>query len=139
MGGRFIIRGGKKLRGTVRVSGSKNATLPIAVAAGILLDSPSLIRNAPDLRDVHFMCKLLQHLGVEVSYGDSTLRIDPRGLEGYKAPYEFVSRMRASIYVLGPLLARFGRAEVSFPGGCAFGPRPIDCLLYTSPSPRDRG
>ena len=122
----FVIRGGNRLKGEVKFSGSKNATLPIEVAAAILADSPSIIRNAPDLRDVRFMGNLLEHLGVRVEYESSTLRIDPRTLSGYEAPYEFVSQMRASIYVLGPLLARFGRAKVSFPGGCAFGPRPVD-------------
>jgi UDP-N-acetylglucosamine 1-carboxyvinyltransferase len=123
---RFIIRGGLRLKGEVEVSGSKNATLPIQVAAAILADSPSTIRNAPDLRDVRFMGNVLEHLGAKVNQDGSTLHIDPRRLSGFEAPYEFVSQMRASIYVLGPLLARFGRAKVSFPGGCAFGPRPVD-------------
>ncbi|HID56251.1 TPA: UDP-N-acetylglucosamine 1-carboxyvinyltransferase [Candidatus Poribacteria bacterium] len=122
----FVIRGGNRLKGEVELSGSKNATLPIEVAAAILADSPCKIRNAPDLRDVRFMGSLLEHLGVRVEYENSTLHIDPRTLSRYEAPYEFVSQMRASIYVLGPLLARFGKAKVSFPGGCAFGPRPVD-------------
>ena len=108
------------------VSGSKNATLPIAVAASILGDGASVIKNVPDLRDVETLRSVLEVLGAATKYKDSTLHIAPRNEIVYEAPYDLVRKMRASIYVLGPLLARLGRAKVSFPGGCAIGPRPID-------------
>ena len=123
---KLVIRGGKQLEGTVSVSGSKNATLPIAVAASILGDGASVIKNVPDLRDVETLRSVLEVLGAATKYKDSTLHIAPRNEIVYEAPYDLVRKMRASIYVLGPLLARLGRAKVSFPGGCAIGPRPID-------------
>ena len=123
---KLVIKGGKQLEGTVSVSGSKNATLPIAVAASILGDGASLINNVPDLRDVETLRSVLEVLGATTKFKDSTLHIAPRNEIVYEAPYDLVRKMRASIYVLGPLLARLGRAKVSFPGGCAIGPRPID-------------
>ena len=123
---RLVIRGGKQLEGTVSVSGSKNATLPIAVAASILGDGASVIHNVPDLRDVETLRSVLEVLGATTKFKDSTLHVVPRNEIVYEAPYDLVRKMRASIYVLGPLLARLGRAKVSFPGGCAIGPRPID-------------
>ncbi|GIX07338.1 MAG: UDP-N-acetylglucosamine 1-carboxyvinyltransferase [Candidatus Poribacteria bacterium] len=128
---RFVIRGGKPLAGTISVSGSKNASLPIAVAAAILGTTDSVIRNVPDLRDVQTLRRLLRHLGTETEYSPAshTLFVPASESLGVEAPYELVSQMRASIYVLGPLLARFGRAQVSFPGGCAIGTRPVDLHL----------
>ena len=123
---KLVIKGGKQLEGTVSVSGSKNATLPIAVAASILGDGASAINNVPDLRDVETLRSVLEVLGAVTKFKDSTLHIAPRNEIVYEAPYDLVRKMRASIYVLGPLLARLGRAKVSFPGGCAIGPRPID-------------
>ena len=123
---KFVIKGGKPLEGTVSVSGSKNATLPIAVAASILGDGISVIRNVPDLRDVETLRSVVEVLGAVTKFKNSTLHISPRNEIVYEAPYDLVRKMRASIYVLGPLLARLGRAKVSFPGGCAIGPRPID-------------
>ena len=123
---KLVIKGGKQLEGTVSVSGSKNATLPIAVAASILGDGASAINNVPDLRDVGTLRSVLEVLGAVTKLKDSTLHIAPRNEIVYEAPYDLVRKMRASIYVLGPLLARLGRAKVSFPGGCAIGPRPID-------------
>ena len=123
---KLVIKGGKRLEGTVSVSGSKNATLPIAVAASILGDGMSVIRNVPDLRDVETLRSVVEVLGAVTKFKDSTLHISPRNEIVYEAPYDLVRKMRASIYVLGPLLARLGRAKVSFPGGCAIGPRPID-------------
>ena len=123
---KLVIKGGKRLEGTVSVSGSKNATLPIAVAASILGDGASVINNVPDLRDVETLRSVLDVLGATTKFKDSTLHIAPRNEIVYEAPYDLVRKMRASIYVLGPLLARLGRAKVSFPGGCAIGPRPID-------------
>lgn len=126
---KLIIHGGKTLSGTVTVSGSKNAVLPI-MAASILGDSPSTIHNVPDLMDVTTMCQLLEKLGVGITMPKpNTLVIDPRGIKRYIAPYDLVRRMRASICVLGPLLGRFGKAKVSIPGGCVIGPRPIDLHL----------
>jgi UDP-N-acetylglucosamine 1-carboxyvinyltransferase len=123
---KLVIKGGKQLEGTVSVSGSKNATLPIAVAASILGDGACVINNVPDLRDVETLRSVLEVLGAVTKFKDSTLHIAPRNEIVYEAPYDLVRKMRASIYVLGPLLARLGRAKVSFPGGCAIGPRPID-------------
>ena len=123
---KFVINGGKRLEGTVLVSGSKNATLPVAVAASILGDGASVINNVPDLRDVETLRSVLEVLGATTKFKDSTLHIAPRNEIVFEAPYDLVRKMRASIYVLGPLLARLGRAKVSFPGGCAIGPRPID-------------
>ena len=123
---KFIINGGVQLEGTISVSGSKNATLPIAVAAAILADSASVIHNVPNLRDVETLCAVLEVLGATTKYKNSTLYIEPISRLVHEAPYDLVRKMRASIYVLGPLLARLGRAKVSFPGGCAIGPRPID-------------
>ena len=123
---KLVINGGKRLEGTVSVSGSKNATLPVAVAASILGDGASVINNVPDLRDVETLRSVLEVIGATTKFKDSTLHIAPRNEIVYEAPYDLVRKMRASIYVLGPLLARLGRARVSFPGGCAIGPRPID-------------
>ena len=126
---KLIINGGKQLEGTIKVSGSKNATLPIAVAAAILADGASVIHNVPDLRDIETLCAVLEAVGATTKFKNSTLYIEPRSQIAYEAPYDLVRKMRASIYVLGPLVARLGMAKVSFPGGCAIGPRPIDLHL----------
>ena len=123
---RLIINGGKQLEGTISVSGSKNATLPIAVAAAILADSSSVIHNVPNLNDIDSLCAVLEVLGATTKLENSTLYIEPGDRSAYEAPYDLVRKMRASIYVLGPLVARLGIAKVSFPGGCAIGPRPVD-------------
>lgn len=125
---KIVIDGGKKLQGEVTVSGAKNAVLPI-MAAAILGESASQIENVPNLRDVGTMVKLLRVLGVRVSYEHQTLKIKPGGNLKPVAPYGLVSTMRASVCVLGPLLARLGHAEVSLPGGCVIGARPIDLHL----------
>ncbi len=123
---KFIIEGGRQLYGKIEPSGSKNSALPI-LATAILAESPSVIHNCPRLTDIETMRELLHYLGVRTEWvADHTLRIDPSDLSSYEAPYDIVRRMRASVCVLGPLLARFKRAKVSLPGGCAFGPRPID-------------
>ncbi|MAE70357.1 MAG: UDP-N-acetylglucosamine 1-carboxyvinyltransferase [Gemmatimonadetes bacterium] len=122
---RFVIEGGRPLRGELRVSGSKNAALPM-LAAALLADGESVLHNVPALRDVDSMIELLGSMGARVTRSGTTVTIDPAPLATAEAPYEFVRKMRASIYVLGPLLARFGRARVSLPGGCAWGPRPVD-------------
>ena len=126
---RLIINGGKRLEGTILVSGSKNATLPIAVAAAILADGASVIHNVPNLKDIDSLCAVLEVLGATTKLKNSTLYIEPGNRIAYEAPYDLVRKMRASIYVLGPLVARLGMAKVSFPGGCAIGPRPVDLHL----------
>ncbi|OGT43881.1 MAG: UDP-N-acetylglucosamine 1-carboxyvinyltransferase [Gammaproteobacteria bacterium RIFCSPHIGHO2_12_FULL_40_19] len=122
----LVITGGKPLQGSVRISGAKNAVLPI-LAATLLTDQNVTITNIPYLNDVTTMMALLCRLGVEVTVGDKMrIEVDASSVSSCRAPYELVKTMRASILVLGPLLARFGRAEVSLPGGCAIGPRPVD-------------
>ncbi len=125
---RFLIHGPCTVRGSVRVSGAKNAVLPL-MAATLLTRGVSRIHNVPDLRDTRTMGRVLTTLGATVERKGSTLTIDTSGAEGVDAPYELVKTMRASIYVLGPLLAARGRARVSLPGGCAWGPRPVDLHL----------
>jgi UDP-N-acetylglucosamine 1-carboxyvinyltransferase len=126
---KLIIRGGVPLSGEVRVSGSKNAVLPI-LAGTLLADSPVIVRNVPHLHDVTTTMELLGRMGVSLTIGEKmSIEIDPRTLENTFAPYELVKTMRASILVLGPLLARYGQAEVSLPGGCAIGARPVDMHL----------
>lgn len=122
---KIVVRGGRRLSGTIEASGSKNATLPI-MAAALLVPGEHRLENVPVLRDVTTMGKLLATLGAEVEQEGNILRIATDRVVEAEAPYELVKTMRASVYVLGPLLARFGRARVSMPGGCAWGPRPID-------------
>lgn len=119
------IVGGNRLAGRVKISGAKNAALPIMTAA-LLADGEHVFRNVPNLRDVHTMTKLLQRLGVQASYADGRVHVSSSGSIEPTAPYELVKQMRASVLVLGPLVARCGRAIVSLPGGCAIGARPID-------------
>src|SRR3989338_4270346 len=125
---RLIIERSGPLRGTVRVHGAKNAVLPI-MAACLLTDEPSTITNVPPVTDVLTMIEILRGLGVRVSQAGDQLTIHPNGYTGVVAPYELVSRMRASICVLGPLLAKHGKAQVSMPGGCVIGARPVDLHL----------
>jgi UDP-N-acetylglucosamine 1-carboxyvinyltransferase len=122
---KFIIRGGKKLHGTVAISGAKNASLALMPAA-LLASGTYRLTNTPNLRDVATMSSLLKTMGMKIALQDSTLTLDTRGVNKQEAPYEHVKKMRASIYVLGPLIARYGRARVSLPGGCAWGPRPVN-------------
>ncbi len=126
---RLVIRGGNQLKGSVQIHGAKNAALP-QIAAALLAAEPLELGNVPDLLDVTTMLGLMQELGVtaERETGGSLL-LDPRGARNAQAPYEIVRRMRASILVLGPLVARFGSARVSLPGGCAIGARPVDLHL----------
>ena len=123
----FIIRGGTPLQGRLAASGSKNAALPI-MAATLLAEGACELQGVPVLRDVTTMTTLLASLGASVSQQEpaGTLHIESGSVQRFRAPYDLVKTMRASILVLGPLLARFGRAEVSFPGGCAIGSRPVD-------------
>ncbi len=120
----IVIKGGKKLKGNVTVSGSKNASLPIMVAT-LLADGIHIIKNIPMLRDITTLMKLLDHLGAKIDYVDD-MRIKINDINTFEAPYELVRTMRASFLVIGPLVARFGKARVSLPGGCAIGVRPVD-------------
>lgn len=123
---KLIINGGVPLQGELRASGAKNAVLPI-LAATLLADSPMTIRNVPHLQDVTTTMELLGRMGVDLVVDERmNIQVDPRPIESFQAPYELVRTMRASILVLGPLVARFGQAEVSLPGGCAIGSRPVN-------------
>jgi len=122
---RIVVRGGKKLRGRVKVSGAKNAALPI-MAAALMCDEPVTIEEVPQLIDIDGMERLLCSMGVEVERKPDEMRIDPRTLRWPEAPYDLVRKMRASFFVLGPLIAKTGWARVSLPGGCAIGRRPVD-------------
>jgi len=129
---KFVIRGGNPLLGTIRVSGAKNAALP-AMAAALLAEEPVILENIPQVRDIETTRKLLAAMGaeVELGYGRAQHRttLCCRHLASPEASYELVKTMRASTLVLGPLVARCGRARVSLPGGCAIGARPIDLHL----------
>jgi UDP-N-acetylglucosamine 1-carboxyvinyltransferase len=125
---KILVRGGKTLQGTVEISGSKNATLPVMTAA-LLGDSPSVLHNVPYLNDIKTMTEVLRKLGAAAQLEDHRLHVDPKGFNKHEAPYELVKTMRASIYSLGACLARLGEAKVSLPGGCAIGARPIDLHL----------
>jgi UDP-N-acetylglucosamine 1-carboxyvinyltransferase len=122
---KFVIKGGRPLKGAVTIGGAKNASLAL-MPATILAGGTYRLSNTPDLRDVITMGHLIETMGIESSLKDNVLTIDTRNINNYEAPYEHVKKMRASIYVLGPLVSRFGEAKVSLPGGCAWGPRPVN-------------
>lgn len=122
---KFVLKGGRRLSGEVEVSGAKNALLGL-LPATILADGEYTFTNVPDLLDAKSMIKLLVNMGEEIEFNDHIIRVKNSGLKLLEAPYEFVKKMRASIYVLGPMLSRYGYAKVSMPGGCAWGPRPIN-------------
>jgi UDP-N-acetylglucosamine 1-carboxyvinyltransferase len=124
----LIIQGGRRLSGRVAISGAKNAALPV-MAATLLAPGEHTLRNVPWLADTRTMARVLEQLGARVEFHDHTCRIDTTHITSFEAPYDLVRTMRASIYVLGPLLARFGAARVSLPGGCAWGPRPVNLHL----------
>ena len=125
---KFVIRGGNKLKGKVRISGAKNGVLAM-MPATILCPGVFTLRNVPNLRDVWTMSRLLNDMGIYSELNGDELFIDSRNIHSFEAPYEHVKKMRASFYVLGPLVGRFGKAKVSLPGGCAWGPRPVDLHL----------
>ena len=125
---KFIIRGGKKLSGELQISGAKNASLAL-MPATLLTSGVSTLTNTPQLNDVYTMMKLLNELGVETKFDKDVVQLNTKNITSQVAPYEHVKKMRASVYVLGPLLSRFGYAKVSLPGGCAWGPRPINLHL----------
>lgn len=122
---KIVIEGGNRLEGEVIISGAKNSVLPL-MASTILTSGVNSFTNVPDLHDVRTMSKLLVMLGAKVEYDSGNLEIDSTAINNWIAPYELVRTMRASVLVLGPLTARFGKTRVSFPGGCAIGERPID-------------
>ena len=125
---KIIVRKSNPLNGRVRIDGAKNAVLPI-IAATLLAKGKSVLREVPNLKDVHVISDLLRHLGAEVEYEGTTLTVDATNLTTYDAPYELVRKMRASFLVMGPLRARFNQTKISVPGGCAIGTRPIDLHL----------
>ncbi len=125
---KIIIEGQNRLSGAVNISGAKNAVLPIMTAA-LIAEGETVITKVPNLRDTRTMIKLLEIIGAKCSFINSTLKIDTKSVNNPEAPYDLVKTMRASFYVLGPLLARFGYVKVSLPGGCAWGPRPVDYHL----------
>jgi UDP-N-acetylglucosamine 1-carboxyvinyltransferase len=131
----LIVNGGSNLSGEIRISGSKNSALPI-IAACLLSDAPITLKNVPNLQDIHSMNQLLESLGAKIEFTidhtrfDHNYAIDCSSISNLRADYDIVRKMRASILVLGSLLGRFGKAEVSLPGGCAIGARPVDMHLY---------
>lgn len=125
---KFVIHGGNTLKGRVNISGAKNAALAIMPAC-LLNNGRNTLSNVPEVNDSFTMSKLLKHLGADIAFEKNVMTIDTSGIHSQDAPYEHVKKMRASVYVLGPLLARYGHAKVSLPGGCAWGPRPINLHL----------
>ena len=126
---KFIINGGKPLNGVIPISGAKNAVLPIMVAT-IIAPGQYILKNVPELWDTFTMKRLLEMVGAKIKFNNNIMSIDSSGCNTPVAPYELVSTMRASFYVLGPFMSRFNYAEVSLPGGCAWGPRPVDYSNY---------
>jgi UDP-N-acetylglucosamine 1-carboxyvinyltransferase len=123
---KLIIRGGHSLNGEIEISGAKNAALP-ELCAALLTDQEVVLRNVPKLQDVSTMLKLIRNMGVTCQHAeDGSVTLNASALNKPEAPYEMVKTMRASVLALGPLLARFGHARVSLPGGCAIGSRPVD-------------
>lgn len=122
---KFVINGGKGLHGTVEASGAKNASLAL-MPATLLAPGRYELHNTPLLRDVATMSQLLETMGLRITRQGHTLQVDSSSVTSYEAPYEHVKKMRASVYVLGPLVGRYGQARVSLPGGCAWGPRPVN-------------
>ncbi|OGU59250.1 MAG: UDP-N-acetylglucosamine 1-carboxyvinyltransferase [Ignavibacteria bacterium GWF2_33_9] len=125
---KLIVEGGRRLKGKVKISGAKNGSLAL-IPAAILAPGIYHLENTPNLRDVWTMSQLMNSLGAFCELNGDSLFLDSREINNFEAPYELVKKMRASFYVLGPLLARFGQASVSLPGGCAWGPRPVDLHL----------
>jgi UDP-N-acetylglucosamine 1-carboxyvinyltransferase len=125
---KIIVEGGRPLAGKVKISGAKNAALPMLISS-LLADGTSTFTNVPDLMDIKSTSLLLSHLGAQVETCENTVRISAGDLAQFEAPYDLVRKMRASVLVLGPLVARLGKARVSLPGGCAIGARPINLHL----------
>jgi UDP-N-acetylglucosamine 1-carboxyvinyltransferase len=125
---KIIVEGGHRLEGTVAISGAKNAALPVLVSS-LLTEGWNVYYNVPDLRDIRTIKGLLTDLGAQVETKNNVVKVNTATLNSHEAPYDLVKTMRASVLVLGPLLARLGRARVSLPGGCAIGARPINLHL----------
>jgi UDP-N-acetylglucosamine 1-carboxyvinyltransferase len=125
---KFVIEGQKPLKGEITAQGSKNAALPI-IAATLLSDEESVLTNIPDIADVHSLLNILEYLNVKTSFKDGTLKINPKNIINKQIPHELVSRMRASILLLAPILVKFHQVKIAFPGGCVLGKRPIDAHL----------
>ena len=134
MNRKLLINGGKKLKGNIDISGAKNASLPIMMAT-LLIDGESTIFNTPSVSDITTTIELLTHLGAKIDIsndsinGKKVFNVNTKNITKTEAPYEIVSKMRASFWVLGSLLSRFGEAKVSLPGGCAIGARPSDIYI----------
>ena len=126
---KIIVRGGNKLQGTVKVEGAKNAVLPVIAASLIASEGKSVIRDVPFLADVSTINEVLRNMNAEVNFTNNEITVDASKQLKTEAPFEYVRKMRASVLVLGPLLARYGHAKVALPGGCAIGSRPIDLHL----------
>lgn len=124
---KLLVHGNGSLNGSINISGSKNASLPI-LAATLLSERPSIVRRVPDVSDTNYMLQILRALGAEVERSSGTVRVEPLSVSP-EAPYDLVRKMRASICVMGPLLTRVGRAKISLPGGCVIGDRPVDLHL----------
>lgn len=125
---KFIINGGNSLNGEVKINGAKNAALPI-LAAALLADSPSILKDIPNLRDVSNLCEIIKKMGAKVERKGHLVEIDPSGLNTYETDKELAKKLRASYYILGVMLAKYGKARTSLPGGCNIGNRPIDLHL----------
>ena len=126
--GAFLINGGYRLEGKLKVQGSKNASLPI-LAATILNSNKNIIKNMPDIIDISVMMSILRILGAKVLRIDDGVIVDTSNVDKWEVPEILMRKMRSSIILMGPLLAKFGRVRVSYPGGCEIGPRPIDLHL----------
>src|SRR5699024_1772233 len=126
---KIVIKGGHKLQGTVHISGAKNAVLPVIAASIIASEGKSVIKDVPVLADVYTINEVLRNMNAEVGFENNTVTVDATDKLTTEAPFEYVRKMRASVLVLGPLLARYGHAKVALPGGCAIGSRPIDLHL----------
>ena len=125
---RLLVRGGRRLTGQVMVGGAKNSALKL-MAASLLAPGTSILHNVPDIQDVRTMCEVLDYLGAAVDFHEGTMTVDTTAVQSHVAPYDLVQKMRASIQIMGPLVARFGTARVAMPGGCNLGPRKIDIHL----------
>jgi UDP-N-acetylglucosamine 1-carboxyvinyltransferase len=124
---KLLVHGKRSLKGSINISGSKNASLPI-LAATLLSDDASIVRRVPDVSDTNYMLQILRALGAEVERSSGTVRVEPGAILP-EAPYDLVRKMRASICVMGPIMARVGHAKISLPGGCVIGDRPVDLHL----------
>ena len=126
---KIVVKGGNKLQGNVRVEGAKNAVLPVITSTILASEGTCILHDVPTLDDVYTINEVLRNINADVTFKNNTVTIDASKELETEAPFEYVRKMRASVLVLGPLLARFGHAKVALPGGCAIGSRPIDLHL----------